>query len=447
MFRVAFQTLGCKTNHYESQSLAQRFNEAGFTLVPSDAEADLMILNSCTVTHEAGRKCEQQLRRYRRNFPRAKIAVMGCHSQLKDLGHLVDFQRGVMARLDILSWAKELRAEITGEHALEHLTEAETQSSAASQNKIGVARGREFESLGLLSEPGATRAVLKIQDGCELYCTYCAICLARGPVRSRARTEIFAEAKQLAESGIQEIVLTGIHLCSFELDKGRDSLALAELIEELAAIDGIERIRLGSLEPKSMTDEVLTRLASVKQLCPHFHLSLQSGSDTVLKRMRRQYTAAEYRSRVEKIRELFTRPAITTDLMVAFPEETEEEHQESMQYIRELELARLHIFRYSPRAKTAAARWPQVPVEIGKARAKEAQAVADFLLHKFLVKNFQARLSLLLEEEIHGHWEGYSENYIRCRLLDSDKEYKRGEIIEVEAVDIQSDILLVKRAL
>lgn len=429
--RVALITLGCKTNHAESASLAERFREAGFTIVEASEEADIYILNSCTVTHEAGRKCEQQLRRLRRLHPGARIAVMGCHAQLKDLSQVVDFQRGVMDRLDLLSWARACR----GDAPL----------SPSRDISIGPARQREFESLGLLSEPGATRAIVKIQDGCELFCSYCAICLARGPVRSRDRAEILAEVRQLAARDVQEIVLTGIHLCSFEKERGRDSLALAELCAEIAEIPAVRRIRLGSLEPNSMSDEVLERLAEIPELCPHFHLSLQSGSDSVLQRMRRRYTAEDYRQRVLKIRELFVRPALTTDLMVGFPEETEEEHQESLAFVRELELSRLHIFRYSPRAKTPAASWPQLPPELSKARAQEAQQLTDFLLHKFLVQNLPFPQEILLEEEVDGHWEGYSRNYIRCRLLGTASHSRHsGQILTAQPVDIVADRLQLR---
>lgn len=443
--RIAIQSLGCKTNHYEAQSLAQRFTEAGFEVVPADQEAELYLLNTCTVTHEAGRKSEQMLRRYRRNFPKAKIAVMGCHAQLQDLNALADFVRGVDNRMDVLTWAEHLRDSGLLE---ETKSSGEDESAPVFTKPCGaVSRATDYESLGILSHSYSTRAEVKIEDGCDLYCAYCAICLARGHVRSRPRPEIIAEVKALLQNGVREIVLSGIHLCSFEKEHGRDTMALVELIEELAKLSDLKRIRLGSLEPKSMTNEVLEALAKVDKLCPHFHMSLQSGSTSVLKRMRRQYTAEEYAERCQKIRELWPHAAITTDLMVAFPEETDEEFEASMQFIRDVKLSRIHVFRYSPRERTPAARMPQVDGNVSKERGRIAAEVGEELLQNFMEENLGREMSFLLEEQHDGDWVGYSENYIRLRLVDDNpkvEELTRGDLVSVVGFDVRGDEMLVR---
>ena len=445
--RIAIQSLGCKTNHYEAQSLAQRFTEAGFEVVPADQEAELYLLNTCTVTHEAGRKSEQMLRRYRRNFPDAKIAVMGCHAQLQDLNELADFVRGVDNRMDVLTWAEHLRDSGLLDNGADW-TARET-APVFSKPCGEVSRAKEYESLGILSHSYSTRAEVKIEDGCDLYCAYCAICLARGHVRSRPRAEILAEVNALVDGGVREIVLSGIHLCSFEKEHGRDTMALVELVRELAEIKDLKRIRLGSLEPKSMTNEVLEALAKVDKLCPHFHMSLQSGSTPVLQRMRRQYTAEEYAERCRKIREIWPHSAITTDLMVAFPEETDAEFEESLRFIRDVELSRIHVFRYSPRDKTPAARMPQVDGNFSKERGRIAADVGDELLKNFMEDNLRRKLSFLSEEQHDGDWVGYSENYIRLRLVDDNPQVAaldRGELIPVVGYAIEGDEMLCRIA-
>lgn len=394
--KIYIHALGCKTNQYEAEAVAAGFAELGYGLTEDASTADVCIINTCTVTGEAGRKSRQFLRRARKENPEAVLVAMGCHSQLEDIGDICDIVTGTFDRAQIIDAVGEYLRVRDGFPA-ENTDTAEAVEVSAVHPTATPSNDREYEELGLNLNQTETRAQIKIQDGCNQFCAYCAICLARGRVRSREREPILAEAKALAVKGHREIVLTGIHICSFEADKGRDATALVELIEQLAAIDGIERVRLGSLEPGSLTPEVTRRLMKIDKLCPHFHISLQSGSDTVLARMRRQYTAAEYADAVRRIRAFVPDAAFTTDVMVAFPGETEEEHRESMRFIESIAFARIHVFRFSPRQGTPAARMRQVPGEISARRAAEADAVGRRMTREYLKQFIDKPLRVLLE--------------------------------------------------
>ena len=294
---VHIATLGCKTNHYESEAIAQQFVEAGFVLTEYPGDADISILNTCTVTREAGRKSRQFLRRFRHANPEAFVVAVGCHAQLEDLSDCCDLAIGTEGKSTVVELVLEhIQRQSAGK---DHSADLFTPTWA-----LGVPSYADvYEEFGAVIHRKQTRAQVKIEDGCNAFCTYCAIPLARGRVRSRDEEQILNEAALLAADGCREIVLTGIHICSYGLDRHEDGLALARLCRRLAAISGIQRIRLGSLEPRSVTIDFLDMLAEEPKICPHFHLSLQSGSDAVLERMGRRYTTALYRDVVSAIRE------------------------------------------------------------------------------------------------------------------------------------------------
>lgn len=488
---------GCRSNRYETEALAMRLRKAGFhaevgheaaDILPT---ADLLVLNSCTVTAEAGRKARQFLRKARRENPEAVIAVMGCYSQLSDLSELADICSGTSDRLQFADEIIERfnrRAEETSNSVEKATNSAEEEANRVEElqadgqveadaynakksaktapndqeaacmgyllHKPGYSREKRYEEFGSVALQSGTRAEVKIEDGCNKFCTYCAIALARGRVRSRERHDILAEVKALADNGVKEIVLTGIHICSFESEKGRDSIALAEICDEIAEIEGVERIRLGSLEPRSITAEVLRRFSVNEKLAPYFHLSLQSGSNSVLRRMRRDYTAEEYAERVDLIRKYYTCPGIGSDVMVAFPEESAEEFAASLQFVKDMRLSRMHVFRYSIRKGTKAAKMPQVPSDISKERGRIMGETAAELEAQFARDNIGLKHRVILEQQIElaedlkkyvaenrpqllnsaKIFTAYAGNYLPCLVFCSE-EYTGGEMPEVEIKD------------
>lgn len=436
-FRFQIGNLGCKCNRYEADAVAQYFEEHGGVPVREGEKADICLLNTCTVTAEAGRKSGQALRRLRRENPDAVVAVMGCHSQLEDLSAWSDLSTGVAGRMKL------------AEDCIRLLDERRAAGDGQLAGDVSRASGPggEYEELGSVRKQTETRAQLKICDGCNRFCTYCAICLARGRVRSRSREAILNEAKALVSAGHRELVLTATHLCSFEQEKGRDSFALIELLEELDLIPGLARIRLGSLEPASLTDEMLHRMARVTKLCPHFHLSLQSGSNTVLKRMGRAYTAERYAEIVSLLRECYDDPGITTDIMVAFPEESDEEFEENLAFAEKIAFSRIHVFRYSVREHTPAARMKQVEDTISLERGARMQKLADQLALESLERKVGKRCTFILEEQASdGSFSGYSERYDPLYLpLDENRPpLKQGDLIECKVLERNEERLLVQ---
>lgn len=379
--KVAFYTLGCKVNIYETEAMTERMKRAGYEITDFENKADVYIVNTCSVTNMADRKSGQMLRKIRKDHPDSVIVAAGCYVQAKAkellLSKNVDIIVGNNLKKDIVRIVDEYYQ--TEKNALD--VEAIPQSFL-----LDIHKEKDFEEFGTAAKAGHTRAFLKIQDGCNQFCTYCIIPFTRGRVRSRRPGDILREVRELTEKGYKEFVLTGIHISSYGVDfkskkdfenglliekneasevsipypdfgmdyDRRDSL-LAELIEEIAGIKGVERIRLSSLEPRIVSDEFLTRMARIPAFCPHFHLSLQSGCDAVLKKMNRKYTTKEYRNGVQKIREFFPTAALTTDIIVGFPGESEEEFQESLEFVREMNFAELHVFPYSRREGTKAA--------------------------------------------------------------------------------------------
>lgn len=429
---AALHNLGCKVNAYETESMQQQLEEAGYTIVPFAPGADVYLVNTCTVTNIADRKSRQMLHRAKKMNPSAIVVAVGCYVQA------AMEKTGLAVEADIIigNNQKSRLVEILDEFWESRRAAAEeeqrsrtlvTQSSTHSQ----------YEEMKLSRTSEHTRAYIKVQDGCSQYCTYCLIPFARGKARSRRSADVVREVRDLARTGIQEIVLTGIHLSSYgkDLEGGED---LLRLIRETAATEGIERVRLGSLEPGIITEEFVRGISGIKEFCPHFHLSLQSGSDTVLRRMNRRYTSSEFEERCRLLRTYFDDPALTTDVITGFPGETEEEFEQTRGFLEKIRFYETHVFKYSKREGTAAARMS------GQLTEKVKSERSDVLLAMNEVnrKAYEERLAkrpaeILLEEEktIGGekYMIGHTREYIRAAMPVSSDETTaslRGRILK-----------------
>lgn len=400
--RAAFFTLGCKVNQYETAAMQQQFSSAGFEVVDCEDDADVYVVNSCTVTATGDQKSRQALRRFRRKNPAAVVCLCGCFPQ---------------AFPDAAEKIPEANV-IMGSKNRNRLLGAVNECLAGGGRVIDIApheSGEPFEEMDAGRFSSRTRAFLKIEDGCRRFCAYCIIPTARGPVRSKTPQEIRAELLSLAQKGYAEVVLAGINLSCYGQDIG---LRLIDAVKLACGVPGIARVRLSSLEPELLTTEDITAMAGLNKLCPHFHLSLQSGCDATLARMRRHYTTAEYRRIVQDLRAAFPGCAITTDIMVGFPGETEEEFRESARFCGEMAFARAHVFAWSKRPGTAAADMPeQVPEAVKRERSKWMIAEMDKARAAFLREQVGKTARVLFESRLpDGDWEGYSENYTPVRL-------------------------------
>lgn len=412
--KAAFHTLGCKTNHYETDAVAEQFRQAGFMRVGFDEPADVYVLNTCTVTAEADRKSRQHLRRARNLSPDAIVVALGCHAQLNQDSQLADIVIGTKGKMQAIDRVLERLSE-NGQYGLIHDTRPDV-----------------FEEYGPVSRQSENRAYIKIEDGCDNFCTYCAIPLARGRVCSRDPEHVLEEAVQLAAAGYREVVLTGIHICSYGADSGLESHALPELAIRIGQVPGIARIRFGSLEPQSITPEFARLTAAIPGLCPHFHLSLQSGSDPVLGRMNRRYDTTRFRESAALLRGCFPEAALTTDVMVGFPGEDEFMHRQSMDFIREIGFSRLHVFRYSKRSGTIAATMAdQVPKDTAIRRSSEMQALSKILARQYhdrLVGHPQTVLIEQVRED--GTANGYTDTYVPV-LIENAAVLSQNQLVTV----------------
>lgn len=422
--KVYFLTLGCRVNQYETDAARRLFLDNGHENADTPEEADVCIVNTCSVTGEADRKSSQMLRRMAKNNPDAVIVAMGCASELKTGEVPADIVIGTREKNTVVKRVEEFLAS-GGKGSLDHKT---------SHVRPEVSKTDEYHDFGTVLSPEGTRAFIKIEDGCNNFCTYCIIPFARGRVVSRDEGSCLKEAEFLVGSGYKELIVSGIHLCSYGKDQGKDISALLDLLKKIDAVEGLERLRLGSLEPKSMTPEFISGLKGLKHLCPHFHLSLQSGSDTVLKRMNRKYTTAEYEDRVNALRSEFPDMSLTTDIITGFPEETEEEFNETIEYARKLKFAKIHVFPYSEREGTKAASMPQMDMSIRKARAKRLIEVSSALEAEFASSMIGRDAEILIEKitEKDGREiaEGYTANYIRTFADLDGRNFSRGDIVK-----------------
>ena len=429
MKKVALHNLGCKVNSYEMDVMQQKLQEKGYKIVPFDAEADIYIINTCTVTNIADRKSRQMLHRARARNPRALVVAVGCYVQtggeeaLRDGS--IDLAIGNNRKKDLV---EILEAYLDGKNEDKTLHDTTI---------IDINRSCEYEEMTLTQTAEHTRAYIKIQDGCNQFCSYCIIPYARGRVRSRRAEDVVAEIKGLVTQGYQEVVLTGIHIGSYGIDLGEDgevklagdserrdyagNSRLVDLVERVHEIEGLKRIRLGSLEPRIVTKEAVSRLAALEKLCPHFHLSLQSGCDETLRRMNRRYNTREYYESVKLLREAFDHPAITTDVIVGFPGETEEEFQDTYEFLQKVRFYEMHIFKYSRRKGTKAAEMTnQVPDAVKTERsncllALERQQSMDFR-GRYIGKETEVLFEEIKEVDGHKLWLGHTRDYVRVAL-------------------------------
>lgn len=401
MKKVALHNLGCKVNAYEMEVMQQMLAENNFAVVPFEQEADIYIVNTCSVTNIADRKSRQMLHRAKKRNPNAVVVAVGCYVQTRGEEEIlkdgVDLVIGNNRKKDLVSILN---------HYFDGLKE---------ETVIDIGHICEYENMQLTETAEHTRAYIKVQDGCNQFCSYCIIPYARGRVRSRARAEVLKEVTQLSEKGYKEAVLTGIHLSSYGMDTG-DSLL--ELIKAVHEIGGIRRIRLGSLEPRIVTEDFVKELSGLSKVCPHFHLSLQSGCASTLARMNRHYTPEEYRERVEILRRYYAHPAVTTDVIVGFPGETEEEFEECRAFLEAAEFYETHIFKYSKRRGTRAAGMEnQIPENIKAKRSSVLLEMNEKNKRRFEESLFGEEAELLVEESVEQNGEiyqtGYTGEYVR----------------------------------
>ena len=424
MRRIAFHTLGCKVNQYDTQAMLESFQAAGWEVCCFEEQADAYVINTCTVTGTGDKKSVQLIRRVHREHPEAAIVVTGCLAQ-RDPDRVT--LPGV--RL-VLGTAKRAQAAQLLERALE---------GNLALIEVNTLKGAAFEPLTINSHEGKTRATMKIQEGCDRYCTYCIIPYVRGPVRSMELDAVAAEAGRLAQAGYREVVVTGIHLTSYGRGMG---VELCDALEAVGRVEGIRRIRLGSLEPYYVTEERARRLADMDKLCRQFHLSMQSGSAGVLERMHRRYTPDDYARGVELLRKYMPGCAITTDVLTGFPGETEEEAAETLAFVERMGFARIHVFPYSRRSGTVADRLPgQVPEAVKHARAAELIALGGRLREAYERAALGSVREVLLEEETGaGMCEGYTREYLRVRAPGAP-----GEIASVRLTELDGDCIIGER--
>jgi threonylcarbamoyladenosine tRNA methylthiotransferase MtaB len=426
--KVAFYTLGCKVNQYETEAMIESFETAGYQIVSYEEYADVYIINTCTVTNMGDKKSRQITRRALDSNPDAFIAVVGCYAQVSP-DKVIDIE-GVKLVIGTNDRAKIVEL-------VEYAMEKEEKINLVSD----IMEVKEFEEMSIKNYKNRRRAFLKIQEGCDQYCSYCIIPYARGHIRSRKPESILEEVKQLAKNGFKEIVLTGIHVASYGRDLGDTSLI--EVIELLHEVKGIERIRMSSIEPKTLNDDFIARIAKLPKICRHFHLSLQSGCDATLKRMNRKYTTEEYLKVVNNLRAVYPEVAITTDIIVGFPGETEEEFKCTVDFIKLVDFSNMHVFKFSPREGTPAAKYiNQVSPYIKEQRSKIITSIAQERKLAYESKFLNTKMDVLFEYMIDKQgriYEGHTDNYIRVFAV-SEKDIK-GIICPVELKAIKEDYI------
>lgn len=443
---LALYTLGCKTNQYESDALTQAFKVKGFETTEFSNRADVYIINTCTVTSLSDRKSRQAIRKAKKLNPEAIVAVIGCYAQISpEEIEAIDGVTIVLGTKDRMQLVQLVEDAITNRQLkladkdLEFSSDKKDSETRNDKKHDGVAfseisnimDAEYFEEMALAIPNDRTRAYVKIQEGCNQFCTYCIIPYARGPIRSRQPKKIEAEVKKLAENGFKEIVITGIHIASYGVEIGNTSLI--EILTLINSIDGIERIRLGSLEPNLMKESFLQPASMLEKLCPHFHVSLQSGSNNILKAMNRKYTREEYLEGTKILRKYFPNAAITTDIMVGFPGESQSDFDETMELAKRVSFSDIHVFKFSPRKGTPAALFPeQISPEVKDERSEKLISLANLLNSKFLDSFIGKELDVIVERKVNetgNLYEGLSNNYINV-IVNSDNSVL-GKLIKV----------------
>ena len=435
--KVYFYTLGCRVNQYETDAARELFISAGYEIVYDHQDADICIVNTCTVTGEADRKSRQHLRGLARLNPDALIVAMGCASEMADGDVDADIVLGTRDKKDIVKRVEEF------------LSSRKEHTHTSPHSRPELSKSDVYHDFGTVISPEGSRAFLKIQDGCNNFCTYCIIPFARGRVASRSRESIREEVGKLASSGFHEIIVSGIEVCSYGADRGEGIEAFLGVLQDVAAIDGIERIRLGSLEPSSLTPEFIEGIGRIRQMCPHFHLSLQSGSDTVLKRMNRKYDTALYMEKVALLKKQFPTMKLTTDIICGFPGETDEEYEETYEFVKRCGIDKVHVFPYSIRKGTRAASMKQVDGLAKKERTERLRKLSDEQELLFAKAQLGKVHEVLVEEYLdYGNGDryatGYTREYVKAFFKIDDREPEVGSIVKVKAEEPYSLCLLCK---
>ena len=437
MKKVAFITLGCKVNQYETNAMTQKFIEKGYEIVEHHQKADIYVVNTCTVTNMSDRKSRQMLRRVKELNNKAVVVACGCYAQVAktELEKIeeIDLILGNNEKKEIVKYVEE--------YIENHKKQIEIED---------VMYQKEFVDFGDVTYTEKTRAVIKVQDGCDRFCSYCIIPYARGRVRSRRPESIVSEIKQIAKEGIQEVVITGIHIASYGKDFKEDinkEYRLIDLLEEINKIEGIKRIRLGSLEPLLITEEFVERLVKLEKICHHFHISLQSGCDETLKRMNRRYTTTEFKNIVSILRKYYEDVILTTDIIVGFPGETEEEFETTYKFLEEIKFYKMHIFKYSPRKGTKAAQMKeQIDGNKKEQRSQKLIELSDKNEKEYNQSYIGKEVEVLWEEEKEGTYKGHTKNYILAyyKEVESEKEKDlENKIIKVKCIEEEKDHIIV----
>ena len=431
MKKVAFITLGCKVNQYESNAMAELFMKSGYEVIEPNEKADIYVVNTCTVTNMSDRKSRQALRKVKEENPHAIIAACGCYAQVakKELEDMqeIDLVLGNNEKKNIVEYVEKF---IEEKHKLEIDIE-------------DVMYNKEYVDFGDITYTEKTRAVIKVQDGCDRFCTYCIIPYARGRVRSRKPESVISEIKKIAEEGIKEVVITGIHIASYGKDF-KEEYKLIDLLEEINKIEGIERIRLGSVEPLLITEDFIQRLSKLEKICHHFHLSLQSGCDETLKRMNRRYTTEQFKDIVDILRKTYKDVMLTTDIIVGFPDESEEEFKKTYEFLKDIKFYKMHIFKYSQRKGTKAASMKnQVDGKIKEERSNILLKLSDENEKYYNEQYIGKKLEVLFEEEKNGYYQGHTANYIlvKCKSNESLEE----TICDVIGKEAENDCIIAEK--
>ncbi len=428
--KVAFYTLGCKVNQYETNGMIQAFLEKGYEIVDFTEKSDIYIINTCTVTSISDKKSRQMIRRTKQLNPEAIVVAVGCYAQvakdkleeIKD----IDLILGISEKTEIIKYVEE---EIKERNPKTYISD--------------VMHQKQFVDFGSVNYTDKNRVAIKVQDGCNQFCTYCIIPYARGRIRSRKIENVKKEVEDLAQKGIKEIVITGIHVASYGKDL-EENIGLIDLLEEINKRDGIERIRLSSLEPTLITEEFVKRLSKLAKICDHFHLSLQSGCNETLKRMNRHYTTEDFKEATELLRKTYPNVALTTDIIVGFPGETEEEFNITYEFLKEINFYKMHVFKYSPRHGTKAEKMPnQIDGNIKEERSKKLIELSDKNEINQNKRYINKNLDVLIEEFEEGYYKGHTTNYIMVKIQENTNNLQN-KIVTVKIIDNEGIDLIGK---
>ena len=433
--KVALHNLGCKVNAYEVEAMQQLLEQAGYEIVPFQEGADVYLINTCTVTNIADRKSRQMLHKAKKMNPEAIVVATGCYAQTDTEKLKADTSVDLILGNNQKNRIVEALAEYEKEHAKKACV-------------IEINKTKEYEELSIDHTAEHVRAYIKVQDGCNQFCTYCIIPYARGRVRSRKIQEILEEVKALAAKGYKEVVLTGIHLSSYGIDfkEAEERQTLLSLIQAVHSVEGIERIRLGSLEPRIITREFMEGISGLSKVCPHFHLSLQSGCQKTLENMNRRYTAEEYAQKCSLIREYYPAPALTTDVIVGFPMESEADFEESFEFVKNIHFYETHIFPYSKREGTKAAVMPdQLPEQIKKERSRVLIALGQERQREYMEQFLGKKKEVLFEEQqkIQGqtYWTGHTMEYLKVAVISEENLENKRVMVQLQNI-IGQDLIL-----